>query len=253
MYQVDSVSSRCIKSSVYQVDVSSHNLYQVDDGLATYLEWIITSEFVIDGQSSNISKRFDDARNRLLHSENTGVKTGPSLLSISSLNPTNSDQCADRTAVVMYMLEKVYGRQIISDFLALAFKKFSWASCVPTSTLANLFAEASKSTEAISHRPAAYVLVEPDNFARHIYNAENYDKVIECIGADSSKCSAVSQSSMTSTFSDLCWAFLNNKLQYQAHQYQLSTVIVLAVCGRNNLLRQSVDGRGRINVAELTC
>uniref|UniRef100_A0A915DNH0 Uncharacterized protein n=1 Tax=Ditylenchus dipsaci TaxID=166011 RepID=A0A915DNH0_9BILA len=29
MYQVD-VSSRCIKSSVYQVDVSSHNLYQVD-------------------------------------------------------------------------------------------------------------------------------------------------------------------------------------------------------------------------------
>ncbi|KAI1721477.1 matrix non-peptidase like protein 1 [Ditylenchus destructor] len=247
----------------------------IQEGLASYLEWTVTSaESISDTQSNNISRRFHETRNRLLHSE-SAVRTNMASLSINSLKPT-TNRCADRTALVFYMLEQAYGQQAIANFLTVLFRKFSWGRCITADELSLAFrsvvnadgvfesfldqsqemvddypvihvnfvnsslvvsqdsASSNKTyvipvevvddarkiskvllndTQIAVHRPAAYVVAQPNTYARHIYNVENYAKLVDCVGdRGEDRCPSISRDSLANTFNDLCWALLHNRL-----------------------------------------
>uniref|UniRef100_A0A914DQU1 Aminopeptidase N-like N-terminal domain-containing protein n=1 Tax=Acrobeloides nanus TaxID=290746 RepID=A0A914DQU1_9BILA len=100
------------------------------DGLTTYLEWVINADLAMFNVSAH--KRFIEAKQKLLLS-----------YSSEKIPQDTRDDCAERSALIFYMLEYNFGS--LRNFLHKLVEKFAWGPCTSIENTAKELSEISNS------------------------------------------------------------------------------------------------------------
>ncbi|CAD5214984.1 unnamed protein product [Bursaphelenchus okinawaensis] len=103
----------------------------VQDGLASYIEWVVGSEYESIGM--DVRKRASDARNRLLkyHNERAPLMT----LQIVPTKPEK--ECVTKNALLFASIGEIFGSDAVKRFITTIANARKWGSCLSDEEIGN--------------------------------------------------------------------------------------------------------------------